>query len=83
MPRGSHAKAFFRLRKLDDQQPLVLTGYMRDQVLKNVVRGFPSRATVYLYGPKYMGAKLSNSYRGKSDSDKSKYAAVQPDKARK
>jgi hypothetical protein len=36
--------------------PLVLTGYMRDQMLKNVViRGFPSRCTVYLYGPVYLG----------------------------
>jgi hypothetical protein len=36
--------------------PLVLTGYMRDQMLKNVViRGFPTRCTVYLYGPAYLG----------------------------
>ncbi len=72
---------FAQLRKLDDQQPLVLTGYMRDQVLKNnTVRGFPTRATVRLFGPKYMGAKLSASYRSKSNNDASKFAAVQPDK---
>jgi hypothetical protein len=78
VPRNQH---FAQLRKMDDQQPLVLTGYMRDQVLKNnTVRGFPTRATVRLFGPGYMGAKLSASFRSKSDDDASKYTRVQPNK---
>jgi hypothetical protein len=78
LPRKEH---FSMLRQMDDQQPLVLTGYMRDQVMKNnTVRGFPTRATVRLFGPQYMGAKLSSSYAGKADSDQSKYLAVQPNK---
>lgn len=39
--------------------PLVLTGRMKQDVLsQNVVRGFPTRATVYLYGPQYMTTRF-------------------------
>ena len=34
--------------------PLVKTGYMKQELLSHVVvRGFPSRATVVMFGPKY------------------------------
>lgn len=56
--------------------PLVLTGYMKREVLRSaVVRGFPTRATVYLYGPAYMTAKLSATGRARGD-----FSRAQPDK---
>jgi hypothetical protein len=39
--------------------PLVLTGYMKREVMHNVVvRGFPTRATVIMYGPQYLGTRF-------------------------
>ncbi len=49
--------------------PLVLTGYMKREVMQsNVVRGFPTRATVILYGPQYLSTRF--------------YKKRQPDKAK-
>lgn len=40
-------------------RPNVLTGRMMQDVLsQNTVRGFPSRATVTLYGPKYLNTRF-------------------------
>jgi hypothetical protein len=40
-------------------QPNVLTGYMRREMMRSVVvRGFPTRATVYLYGPAYLTTRF-------------------------
>ncbi len=77
---------FSRLRKMDDDSPLVLTGYMKRQVMQtNVVRGFPTRATVYLYGPGYMTAKLGAGFRNRSDGKGGRfvdYSRRQPDKVK-
>lgn len=40
-------------------RPNVLTGYMQQQALEtNTVRGFPSRATVTIYGPAYLSTRF-------------------------
>lgn len=40
-------------------QPNVLTGYMRREMTRSVVvRGFPTRATVYMYGPAYLSTRF-------------------------
>jgi hypothetical protein len=50
-------------------RPNVLTGRMMQDVLsQNTVRGFPSRATVTLYGPQYLNTRF--------------YKKVQPDKGK-
>jgi hypothetical protein len=47
--------------------PNVLTGYMKREMTRSVVvRGFPTRATVYMYGPQY----LSMRYRFKNQPNK-------------
>ncbi len=39
--------------------PLVLTGYMKREVTTNVVvRGYPTRATVIMYGPQYLATRF-------------------------
>lgn len=39
--------------------PNVLTGYMKREVMHNVVvRGFPTRATVIMYGPAYLTTRF-------------------------
>ncbi len=79
-------EVFSKLRQLDNETPLVLTGRMKQDVLsQNVVRGFPTRATVYLYGPQYMNAKLGAGYaRRKNDKGGTfvDYSRRQPDKAK-
>ena len=74
------------LRKRDDEQPLQLSGYMRREVSRSyVIRGFPTRATVIMYGPNYMNAKLGAGYRtrrtGKGGTF-TDYGQSQPDKVR-
>ncbi len=78
-PSGASRKDMAsNLRQLDDQTPLVLTGRMKQDVLsQNVVRGFPTRATVYLYGPAYMNAKLGAGFASRKD-----FSRRQPDKAK-
>jgi hypothetical protein len=50
-------------------QPNVLTGYMRREMTRSVVvRGFPSRATVIMYGPQY----LTTRFHKKAQPDKGK-----------
>lgn len=40
-------------------RPNVLTGYMMREMMRNViVRGFPSRATVIMLGPKYLSTRF-------------------------
>lgn len=78
--QGSH------LRKLDDETPLVLTGRMKQDVLsQSVVRGFPTRATIYLYGPSYMNVKLGAGYTKRKNNKGGTfvdYTRHQPDKAK-
>jgi hypothetical protein len=41
------------------EQPNVLTGYMRREMSRNIViRGFPTRCTVIMYGPKYLTTRF-------------------------
>jgi hypothetical protein len=48
-------------------QPNVLTGYMRREMSRSIViRGFPTRATVIMYGPNYLTTRF--------------YKKAQPDK---
>jgi hypothetical protein len=51
------------------QQPNVLTGHMREQLMQNIiVRGFPTRATVVMLGPQYLNTR----YYKKAQPDKPK-----------
>jgi hypothetical protein len=61
-------------------QPNVLTGYMRREMMRNVViRGFPTRCTVYMYGPAY----LTTRFFKKAQPDKAKeITTVRSDEAR-
>ena len=60
--------------------PLVLTGHMKQEMMRNVIiRGFPTRATVYLIGPTYLGMR----FHKKNQPDKPKeITTVRSDEAR-
>jgi hypothetical protein len=61
-------------------QPNVLTGYMRREMTRNVVvRGFPTRATVILYGPSY----LTTRFFKKAQPDKPKEITTVTDSERR
>lgn len=80
------SEIYTHLRRLDNDEPLQLTGYMKRAVQSQyVVRGFPTRATVILHGPAYMNAKLGAGFRNRRDGKGGTfvdYSRRQPDKVK-
>jgi hypothetical protein len=59
----------------------VMTGKMMQALTtRSVIRGFPTRATIYLYGPPYLTIKFNRSTKKRDGSDNK--PSQQPDKPR-